>query len=83
MRPRPDASGIKAHKYTSNSRSGTHFGTGCHTTAKSPRFKPMMPTAIIAAAKTQRPRHANQGARGSVFEVIGCVESTGNPGRRL
>jgi hypothetical protein len=54
-RPIPDAKEMKAQRYASASRAGTHLGTGCQTGTKVPLLRPMAPSQIMAAAKKACP----------------------------
>src|SRR3974390_1273397 len=43
------------HRYASGSRAGTMSGSPCHTTAKFPRLRPRIPSAMAVAAKIAWP----------------------------
>ena len=51
----PDPREMKAQRYASASRAGTHLGTGCQTWTKSPLLRPMTPSQIMIAAKKACP----------------------------
>src|SRR5258706_11057899 len=54
-RPIPDAREMKAQRYASASRAGTHLGTGSHTWTKAPLLRPIAPSQIRTAAKQAWP----------------------------
>src|SRR5258705_876791 len=54
-RPIPDAREMKAQRYASASRAGTHLGTGCPTWPKVPLLRPITPSQIRTAAKQAWP----------------------------
>src|SRR6266481_9105935 len=54
-RPIPVAREMKAQRYASASRAGTHLGTGCQTWTKVPLLRPMAPSQIRTAARQACP----------------------------